>query len=66
MGGSLLDTDQRAPPNLVGEVLFWEGPAARRPALEATPTPERPLLTAVRQKQILGVRGRRASKDRPI
>ncbi len=35
-------------------VLFCEGPAARRPVLEPTPTPERPLLTAVRQKQISG------------
>ena len=53
-------------PCVVGEVLFCEGPAARRPALEPTPSPERPLLTALRQKQILGARGRRASKDRPM
>ena len=27
MGGLLLDTDQSASPNFVGEVLFCEGPA---------------------------------------
>ena len=52
--GSSLDTERRAPANLAGEVLFCGGPAARRPVLEPTPSPERPPVTAVRQKRILG------------
>ena len=36
----------------LGEVWFCEGPTARRPVLEPTPSPERPPVTAVRQKRI--------------
>ena len=38
----------------LAKLWFCEGPPARRPVLEPTPTPERPSLTVVRQEQILG------------
>ena len=41
----------------LGEMWFCEGPPARRPVLEPTPTPERASLTAVRQEQISGSAG---------
>ena len=36
----------------LGEVWFCEGPAARRPVLEPTPTPERPVGDVVRQQKV--------------